>query len=114
LRGPQTPGELRSRAERMHKFEDLGIVNSTLQRLMKREPPLAALLPRQPGTKEARYTQLLSEDVEAWKPEPESEPVAPPVSGGDRIVRLENQVAELHEEIADLKQQFAAFRKQFE
>src|SRR6202165_175632 len=44
LRGPQTPGELRSRAERMHKFEDLGIVQSTLQRLTKREPPLAKLL----------------------------------------------------------------------
>ena len=67
LRGPQTPGELRSRADRMHKFEDLGIVHSTLQRLMKREPPLANVLPRQPGTKEARYTQLLSGDVEAWE-----------------------------------------------
>src|SRR5579859_4895380 len=48
LRGPQTPGELRSRAERMHSFDDLGIVQSTLQRLMKREPPLVKLLPRQP------------------------------------------------------------------
>ncbi|MBZ5641732.1 MAG: YceH family protein [Acidobacteriia bacterium] len=114
LRGPQTPGELRSRADRMHKFEDLGVVHSTLQRLMKREPPLAALLPRQPGTKEARYTQLLSEDVEAWKPEPESDTTAPSVSGGDRIARLEGQVAELQTEVAGLKQQLAAFRKQFE
>jgi uncharacterized protein YceH (UPF0502 family) len=114
LRGPQTPGELRSRAERMHKFEDLGVVHSTLQRLMKREPPLAALVPRQPGTKEARYAQLLSEDVETWKPEPESETAPPAVSGGDRIARLENQVAEVQKEVADLKQQFAAFRKQFE
>ena len=114
LRGPQTPGELRSRADRMHKFEDLNIVHSTLQRLMKREPPLAALLPRQPGTKEARYAQLLSEDVETWKPEPESESAAPAASGGDRIARLENQVVELQAEVADLKQQFAAFRKQFE
>ena len=114
LRGPQTPGELRSRADRMHKFEDLGVVHSTLQRLMKREPPLAALLPRQPGTKEARYAQLLSEDVEAWNPEPESEAATPSVSGGDRIARLENQVAELQSEVASLKQQFAAFRKQFE
>src|ERR1700684_1997660 len=65
LRGPQTPGELRSRADRMHKFDDLGIVQSTLQRLMKREPPLVKLLPRQPGTKEARYTHLLSGDVDA-------------------------------------------------
>src|SRR5271169_2870534 len=80
LRGPQTPGELRNRADRMHKFEDLGVVHSTLQRLMKRAPPLAALLPRQPGTKEARYAQLLSEDVEAWKAEPEAEAAAPAVS----------------------------------
>jgi len=114
LRGPQTPGELRSRADRMHKFEDLGVVNSTLQKLMKREPPLAMLLPRQPGTKEARYAHLLSEDAEAWKPAPETETAAPVVLGGDRIARLENQVAELQQEVADLKQQFAAFRKQFE
>jgi uncharacterized protein len=115
LRGPQTPGELRSRADRMHKFDDLGIVQSTLQRLMKREPPLVKVLPRQPGTKEARYAHLLSGDVE----------VSPPVSsvgvaatssasGGDRIARLEDQVENLQSEIADLKQQFAAFRKQFE
>jgi uncharacterized protein len=114
LRGPQTPGELRSRADRMHKFEDLGVVHSTLQRLMKREPPLAALLPRQPGMKEARYAQLLSEDVDARKSEPETEAAAPAASGGDRIARLENQVAELQTEVADIRKQFAAFRKQFE
>jgi len=114
LRGPQTPGELRSRAERMQAFEDLGVVNSTLQRLMKREPPLATLLPRQPGTKEARYAHLLSEDAETWTPTPKTEPDAPPVMGGDRIASLEDQVAELQREVMDLKQQFAAFRKQFE
>src|ERR1700744_5979675 len=53
LRGPQTPGELRSRCERMHKFDDLSEILLTLQRLMKHEPPLAAVLPKQPGTKEA-------------------------------------------------------------
>ena len=55
LRGPQTPGELRGRTERMHRFEELSDVQSTLQRLMQREPPLVMVLPRQPGTKEARY-----------------------------------------------------------
>src|SRR5277367_7030839 len=64
LRGPQTPGELRSRAERMHPFEDLSVVHTTLQRLMRREPPLVKLLPRQPGMKEARYAHLLSGDVQ--------------------------------------------------
>ena len=115
LRGPQTPGELRSRADRMHKFEDLGIVQSTLQRLMKREPPLAKLLPRQPGTKEARYAHLLCGDVEAWALEPGPGPIV--ISGssmGEQITSLEGDVAVLQKEIADLKQQFAAFRKQFE
>src|SRR3984893_14385328 len=67
LRGPQTPGNLRSRAERMHRFDDLGQVQSTLQRLAQREPPMAKVLPRQPGTKEARYAHLMSGDVRpAW------------------------------------------------
>src|ERR1700722_5438892 len=64
LRGPQTPGELRSRAERMYPFDDLGQVQSTLQRLAQREPPVVKMLPRQPGTKEARYAHLLSGDVQ--------------------------------------------------
>ncbi len=115
LRGPQTHGELRSRADRMHKFDDLGIVQSTLQRLMKREPPLVKVLPRQPGTKEARYAHLLNGDVEV--PPPDSAvgvAVTTSANSGDRITRLEDQVENLQTEIADLKQQFAAFRKQFE
>jgi hypothetical protein len=115
LRGPQTPGELRGRAERMHSFDDLGIVQSTLQRLMKREPPLVKLLPRQPGTKEARYAHLLCGELASWQREQEAEPVV--VSGSSmsqQIARLENDVANLQKEVADLKQQFANFRKQFE
>jgi hypothetical protein len=116
LRGPQTPGELRSRADRMHKFEDLGIVQSTLQRLMKREPPLVMVLPRQPGTKEARYAHLLSGDVEL--PPQNSAEAGIAVTGGasssERIARLESRVENLQAEIADLQQQFTAFRKQFE
>jgi uncharacterized protein YceH (UPF0502 family) len=116
LRGPQTPGELRSRADRMHKFDDLGIVMSTLQRLMKREPPLVKVLPRQPGTKEARYAHLLSGDVEA-PPAAESGSgvaVGSSANSGERIARLEDQMENLQSEIAELKEQFAAFRKQFE
>src|SRR5580698_1240012 len=60
LRGPQTPGELRSRTERMYHFEALEDVVSTLDRLAQREPSLARILPRQPGTKESRYTHLFS------------------------------------------------------
>jgi uncharacterized protein len=116
LRGPQTPGELRSRADRMHKFEDLGIVQSTLQRLMKREPPLVTVLARQPGTKEARYAHLLSGEVEAPPQNSAAAGISAPggASGGERIARLEARVDNLQSEITDLKQQFATFRKQFE
>ncbi len=129
LRGPQTPGELRSRAERMHHFDDLDSVNSTLRHLIDRDPPLVKLLPRQPGTKEARYTHLLSGDV-TIPVETMSAPAAPaiksviafpstaasipPPSPVDRVAQLEQKVTALQQEIADLKQQLATFRKQFE
>jgi uncharacterized protein YceH (UPF0502 family) len=115
LRGPQTPGELRTRADRMHKFDDLGIVQSTLRRMMEREPALVKVLPRQPGTKEARYAHLLSGNVQA--PTVEAAPgvaAAGGSSSNERIALLEGQVEKLQSGIADLKQQFAAFRKQFE
>ena len=118
LRGPQTPGELRSRADRMHKFEDLGIAQSTLQRLMKREQPLVKILPKQPGTKESRYAHLLCGDVTGWEPAPEPGVATGSArsgsQNGDRITRLEEEISSLREEIAELKQQLAAFRKQFE
>ena len=63
LRGPQTPGELRGRTERLHSFEEIADVLAGIQKLMDREPPLAAVLPRLPGTKEARYAHLLSGPV---------------------------------------------------
>jgi uncharacterized protein len=115
LRGPQTPGELRGRTERMHNFDDLNAVQSSLQHLMKREPPLVKVLPRQPGTKESRYAHLLAGDVAAFesKPETEASPTANAVDS-ERVSRLEGDVAALQKEIADLKQQFAQFRKQFE
>jgi uncharacterized protein YceH (UPF0502 family) len=114
LRGPQTPGELRSRSERMHSFDDLSEVESTLQRLMKREPPLVKILPRQPGTKEARYAHLLSGDMEV-APSEASEEIRPKDGGSqDRITSLERQVSQLQNEIADLKKEFSAFQKQFE
>jgi len=59
LRGPQTPGELRGRTERMHSFDEIADVTAGLQKLMERDPPLVVVLPRQPGTKESRYAHLL-------------------------------------------------------
>ena len=114
LRGPQTPGGLRGRGERLHKFNDLEEVHSALQHLMNRQPPLVKVLPRQPGTKEARYAHLLSGDVETWEPEPSPEAAASASADSERIARLENEVASLQKEIAGLKLQLADFRKQFE
>ena len=113
LRGPQTPGELRGRGERMHRFEDLDEVLSGLQQLMRREPPLAKPLGRRPGTKEIRYAHLLSGDVEAW--EPPAEMASSGVTDeNERVAHLEAQVSALQSEVAELKQQMAEFRKQFE
>jgi len=114
LRGPQTPGELRGRTERMHRFEDLDEVLSGLQQLMRREPPLAKALGRRPGTKEIRYAHLLSGDVEAWEPPAETASSAADSGSSERIAQLEEQVATLRNEVAELKQQMAEFRKQFE
>ena len=115
LRGPQTPGELRGRTERMYKFDDLGMVESALHRLMDREPPLVMKLPRQPGTKESRYAHLLAGEMEAWSKPAETQPMAAAGSQDEeRMTRLETEVQSLRREVADLRQQLEEFRKQFE
>ncbi len=115
LRGPQTPGELRSRAERMHPFEDLSVVHTTLKHLMEREPPLVKVLPRQAGNKEARYTHLLCGDVEVREaPAVKESAFTSSTAEKERISQLESELAGLHKEVTDLKRQFAEFRKQFE
>jgi uncharacterized protein YceH (UPF0502 family) len=115
LRGPQTPGELRGRAERMHRFETLEDVQSALQKLMQREPPLAKVLRRQPGTKESRYAHLLAGDVvEAEMPAQASAAVERNSADAARIDQLEEEVAELRRELGEVKDQLERFRKQFE
>ena len=115
LRGPQTTGELRTRAERMHPFDDLSEAQSALQRLMNREPPLVKVLARQPGTKESRYIHLLSGDAKPVSSTAGREvPAALEREKTDGFSRLSSEMAELRRDMADLKQQFAAFRKQFE
>jgi uncharacterized protein len=117
LRGPQTGGELRSRAERMHHFADPAAVEETLRELMERTPPLVTLLPRQPGRKEQRYAHLF-----AGEPVPaEEERVLPRetarlrvMADDERIARLEEDVAELRTEVAGLRQAVEAFKAQFE
>jgi uncharacterized protein len=113
LRGAQTPGELRGRTERLHRFEDLTDVQSTLQRLIQRDPPLATVLSRQPGTKESRYMHLLSGEVEGAAGVAELAAFGEPTEH-DRLSLLEAEVVTLRNEIEDLKMQLASFRKQFE
>jgi uncharacterized protein YceH (UPF0502 family) len=115
LRGPQTPGELRGRTERMHHFETLDDVQSALQKLIQREPPLAKILPRQPGTKESRYAHLLAGEVVAPKtPQPAFAALDEHSSDGERVARLEEEVAALRREVGELKGELARFRQQFE
>jgi uncharacterized protein YceH (UPF0502 family) len=115
LRGPQTPGELRGRGERMHRFEALEDVQSALQKLMQREPPLAKVLARQPGTKESRYAHLMAGDVgETMWPAQVGAAAERGSAEGERIARLEEQVAELRREVGGVKDQLERFRKQFE
>jgi len=115
LRGPQTPGELRTRTERMYAFEDLESVQNALNLLAKREPPLVKVLPRQPGTKESRYAHLLSrvEETTALAQANGDCPVSA-AAKNDRIAALEEEIGELRTDVAELKEQFARFRKQFE
>jgi uncharacterized protein YceH (UPF0502 family) len=122
LRGPQTPGELRTRASRMHPFEDLESVHSALQRLSKREPPLVTVLPRQAGTKEARYAHLMGEtppvaDMRGQGSEQQMDDVAESVHSSREAVDVEDlvhEVAQLRAEISELRAEFATFRKQFD
>ncbi|HKS94814.1 MAG TPA: YceH family protein [Terriglobia bacterium] len=111
LRGPQTPGELRGRTERLYAFDDLTAVEAILHRLTERDPPLVRQLPRQPGTKESRWTHLLAREVEAWTP-PAVTRESP--AADDRLMRLETEVEELRKEVAELRQQLSDFRKQFD
>jgi uncharacterized protein len=119
LRGPQTPGELRTRAERMYAFEDLEAVHSALHLLMRREPPLAKILPRQPRTKESRYMHLLSGDIAPTEHAATEHPVEAQSSAktshdGDRVAQLEAEIMELRRELNTLREQFAMFQKQFQ
>jgi uncharacterized protein len=123
LRGPQTPGELRTRSERLYAFEDLDAVHGALNLLMRREPPLVKILPRQAGTKESRYMHLLSGDVAPEESVSAEDEVASEAGGNaaslsstnaDRIRELEEEVSLLRRELETLREQFATFQRQFQ
>ncbi len=105
LRGPQTPGELKQRSERLHPFADLAAAQETLERLVERE--LVVRHPRRAGQKEDRYEQVLGgESVEAGEPgtaEAVETPTAEP-AGEDRLDRIERQIAALRTELASLRE----------
>ena len=110
LRGPQTPGELRGRSDRMYRFETLDDVQSAIQRLMERQPPLVRVLPRQAGTKESRYMHLFAGDagIPTASPARSERPL-----DSSRLSLLENEVSELKREVGELRHQLAEFRDQF-
>ena len=116
LRGAQTPGELKGRTERLHRFAGMEDLNGTLERLIERQ--LAARLERRPGQREERYTHLLgSEDAPAAEERPAAPrespaqapaPVEAPASADSveqRFERIERQIAELRTELQALREQ---------
>jgi uncharacterized protein YceH (UPF0502 family) len=117
LRGIQTAGEIRTRVGRMHEFATVADVETSLQFLIDKYPPLVARLARAPGTKEPRYAQLLSGEAIVAQQE-----VAAGVSSRatvdssrhDRVGQLEEEVARLRAEVDSLTRQFVEFKKQFE
>ncbi|HTG80744.1 MAG TPA: YceH family protein [Geobacteraceae bacterium] len=117
LRGPQTVGELRTRAERMHPLADLAAVEEVLEELQGRTPPLVTKLPRQPGRKEQRYVQLFAGEPEL---DAEEHPVLPEaarlrvMAEEGRLARLEEEVASLRAEVAGLRRLVEEFKAQFE
>jgi uncharacterized protein YceH (UPF0502 family) len=115
LRGPQTPGEIRGRTERLFKFETLDEVTETMQSLLEREPePYLLQLPRQPGTKESRYAHLFSGEIDVEVAEVKEAAAVTVVAENERIDQLEAEVHSLREEIESIKTAFDTFRTQFE
>ena len=101
LRGPQTPGELLSRTERLFHFPDSGALHAVLDRLMERE--LVARYDRRPGQREDRYGHLLGGEAPAPAA---AAPAVPPTvpRGDDRLAQLEREVAELRAEVEALRE----------
>jgi uncharacterized protein YceH (UPF0502 family) len=99
LRGPQTVGELRDRAGRMHRFSDLGEVESCLRGMAEfAGGPLITQLAKQPGRKEARYAHLLSGEPPA--DEPLTETTLPRTGMESRVAALEHELQEIKEQIS--------------
>lgn len=117
LRGPQTVGEIRGRTGRLYEFKELEEVDLTLQALMAAQPPFVMRLPRQPGTKEARYAHLLAGEVHVEERQPTSriEPATVEVrQENERLAALEAELVQVRADLTELQQQFLEFKRQFE
>jgi hypothetical protein len=112
LRGPQTPGELRTRTERMFAFRTLEDVQARLDELARGDAPLVQVLQARPGQKERRYAQLLSAETPASEEAPAAEPPVTPAR--TRLDELAAEITALKAEVAALREELTAFRRQFE
>jgi uncharacterized protein YceH (UPF0502 family) len=106
LRGPQTPGELKTRTERLHSFGDMSEVGGTLERLISRD--LVVRLDRRPGQREERFRHLLSEEIETPVPDVTTQSEETVSQDDERIQRIERQLAELRSEIQALREELGA------
>lgn len=113
LRGPQTPGELRARTERMHRFEEISDVVAGLQKLADREPSLAAILPRQAGARESRYAQLLTGGVETISTAA-SDQAQTVAASSNRDERVDERIGQLESQVNELRQEVDALRQKIE
>jgi len=102
LRGPQTPGELRTRSARLHEFADMAELERTLENLAAREDgPFVVRLAREPGKRESRYMHLFSGEVdEAALPASSDAPESGDLT--ERVAELERQMAEMQRQLAQL------------
>jgi hypothetical protein len=115
LRGPQTPGELRTNTRRMYAFPDLAEVEGCLAALMEAEPALALRLSRAPGAREARVAHLLAGPLDAAMAAERGAASSSSASGhrDSRVDQLEAELASLREELGALRAAFEAFKAQF-
>lgn len=115
LSGPQTIGEIRTRASRLHNFTGLEEVEETLQALATKDSePMVIKLPRQAGQKEARFAHLLSGEIDIEQIAEDGPRVSRRASDAEKVAALEERVGNLAAEIESLSRQFEEFRKQFE
>lgn len=111
LRGPQTVGELRTRTERMAQFDGIGAVESDLDGLTRWEEPLVARLPRRPGQKEERWTQLLSDSPDAAARDEYGEVRGTP-AGERHVLAADGALEALRAELADLRVEVQSLRQE--